>query len=163
MRHPNTLDLYLYGSPSAPCWEYDADDTVVCTAKGKAKNKFALPTKTVAIALETDEDTCRFPPDASQSACDWCIFTKEGRRAFFVELKGSNFVQAVEQLESTLSYMVRNFAVVPKKAFAVLKGAHPSNARSGKANAKVKFKNHHPDVELCERSPGQAKPKDIIR
>lgn len=162
MRRPNTLNLYLCGAPPAPCWEYDADDTIVCTAKGKAKNKFALPTKTVAIALETDGLTDRFPPDASQLACDWCIFTKEGRRAFFVELKGSNFVHAVEQLESTMKYMVRTFALIPKKAFAVLKGTHPSNARPGKANIKTKFKNRHPGVELCERSPGQAKPKDIV-
>lgn len=163
MRRMATLDRYLSHSPPAPCCEYDANSIIVCAAKGQAKNKFSLTANTVAIALETDGASYRFPPDPAQPACDWCIFTKEGHRAFFVELKGSDFVHALEQLESTMKYMVRTFALVPKKAFAVLKGAHPSNARPGKANAKAKFKDRHPRVELCERSPGQAKPEDVIR
>ena len=162
MRHGATLDRYLCNAPPAPCREYGAGSVVVCTAKGKAKNRFVMSAKTAAIAMETDGDTYRFPPDSSQLACDWCVFTKEGHKAFFVELKGSDFVHAVEQIESIMQYMVRTFALVPRKAFAVLNGRHPSNTRTGKANAKAKFKNRHPGVELCERSPGQAKPEDVI-
>lgn len=162
MRREETLDRYLCHSPPAPCWEHAAGDVIVCTAKGRAKNRFLLPAKTAAIALETDGDIYRFPPDTSQLACDWCIFTQKDHKAVFVELKGSDFVHAVEQIESTLKYMARTFALVPKKAFAVLKGAHPSNVRPGKANAKAKFKCRHPDVELCERSPGQAKSGDVV-
>lgn len=162
MKVARTLDAFFPKAPTAPCWIYDANDVIVCAAKGAAKNRFSLPAKVAAVALETDGGRYRFPPDSSSPVCDWCIFGKQSLNAYFVELKGSDFEHAVEQIERTLVYMVRQYRLHPVKAFAVLRGAHPSNARPGKANAKAKFKNRHPGVALLERSPGQEKPTDVV-
>lgn len=149
-------------APAAPCWGYDKTNTIVCVAKGAARNRFALPARTEAVALETDGGAFRFPPSNSEPVCDWCVFTREGLRAYYVELKGSNFKHAVEQIERTLEYMFRQYRLIPVKAFAVLKGAHPSNARPGKANMQLAFERRHPPVRLFERSPGQEKPEDVV-
>ena len=163
MKTERLLNAFLPGAPPAPCWRYDPGNTIVCTAKRAAKNKFSLRAQTVAVALETDGGTYRFPPIAAhQPVCDWCVFAQQSLNAYFVELKGSDFVHAVEQIERTLDYMARQYRLHPVKAFAVLKGAHPSNARPGKADAKAKFQKHHPGVALLERSPGQEKPTDLV-
>ena len=162
MKAAGTLNAFLPTAPAAPCWRYKEKDIIVCAAKGAAKNKFALPTKVAAVALETDGSSNRFPPNSSSPVCDWCVFAAQSLNAYFVELKGSDFIHAVEQIERTLDYMVGRYRLHPVKAFAVLKGVHPSNARPGKANARDKFKRRHPGVALLERSPGQEKPEDVI-
>lgn len=159
------LNAFLPDAPAASCWSYDAGNIIVCTAKaakGAAQNKFSMTAKVAAVALETDGKSHRFPPNSSLPVCDWCVFAQQSLNAYFVELKGSDFVHAVEQIERTLDYMARQYRLHPVKAFAVLSGAHPSNTRPGKANAKAKFLKRHPAVLLCERSPGQEKPEDII-
>ncbi len=154
MKHTVFLDQFISSAPKAQCCQYDIGDMIVCTAKGKAKNQFYFHASVQAVALETDSDSFRFPPDEAQQVCDWCVFTKEGLRGFFVELKGSDFEHAVVQLSSTIGYMNSNYGIVPQKAFAVLSGSHPRNSRPGKANVKVKFKRDWPGVELRECSNG---------
>lgn len=156
------LNAYLVGAPPAPCMHYDASDAIVCRATGAAKNRYSIRTKVDAIALETDDVRYRFPPNVAKDVCDWCVFTEKGLRGCFLELKGSDFVHALEQLKSTMSYMGATYYVQPQRAIAVLSGAHPSNARPGKANAKAKFKQQFPTVVLCERSSGQSNPDDIL-
>ena len=156
------LNKFLPDAPPAPCRLYDGGDTVMCVAKGKARNKFPLRTEVCAIAFQTDGEVYRFPPETNKGVCDWCVFTKEGRRGYFVELKGSNFTHAVEQLKSTIGHMRRMHGVSPQVAFAVLSGTHPANSRPGKANAKARFKNEFPNVDLRERSMGQARNDDIV-
>ena len=163
MKRTVCLSSYLSRAPAAPCLHYDAGDTVVCRAKGKARNSFPLPCDVSAIALETDGDPYRFPPDATKGVCDWCVFTETGLRGWFIELKGSRYEHAIDQLMSTMSYMQTSYGVEPKCAIAVLSGTHPSNARPGKANAKVKFARKFPDALLCERSSSKPHPGDIVK
>lgn len=163
MKRVACLSSYLSGPPAASCLHYDAGDVVVCRAKGKARNAFPLLCGASAIALETDGDSYRFPPDATKDVCDWCVFTKTGLRGWFIELKGSRYGHAIDQLMSTMSYMQTSYGVEPKCAIAVLSGTHPSNARPGKANAKVKFARRFPATILCERSSGKPRPEDIVR
>lgn len=148
------LDQFIHGAPEAPCCRYDRGDMVLCTAKGTAKNQFYFHAFVSAVALETDGDSFRFPPDKSQEACDWCVFTEEGLCGNFVELKGNDFTHAIAQLSSTMGYMSKHHGIVPKKAFAVLSGSHPRNSRPGKANVKVRFNRKWPGVELRECSSG---------
>ena len=135
---------------------------IVCTAKGEAKNKFYLHAAAPSVTLETDGASFRFPPDRTLGACDWCVFTIDGHHGYFVELKGSDFEHAVAQLKSTIDYMSRQYGIVPKKAFPVLSGAHPRNAKPGKANVKLQFKREWPQVELCERSVGDKRDSDVV-
>lgn len=53
-------------------------------------------------------------------------------------------------------------ALIPEKAIVVLSGRHPSNALTGKASAKARFKSAFPKVSLLERSHGQSKPEIVI-
>ena len=163
MKRDDCLSSYLSRAPAAPCLHHDAGDTVVCRAKGKARNIFPLRCDVSAIALETDGDRYRFPPDTAKDVCDWCVFTETGLRGWFIELKGSRYEHAVDQLMSTMSYMQASYGIDPKCAIAVLSGSHPSNARPGKANAKAKFTRKFPEAILCERSSGQPRPEDIVR
>ena len=162
MKSSTSLDKFISGAPKAICWKYGKGNWIECSAKGKAKNKFYMHAAVSAVALETDGNPYRFPPDTAQGVCDWCVFSTEGLRGYFVELKGSDFEHAVTQLRSTIGYMSRQYGVVPKKAFAVLKGAHPSNSRPGKANVKMRFHNEWPNVELCERSYGSKNASDAV-
>ena len=163
MKAAVSLRSYLRDAPPAQCTHYDAGDTVVCRAKGAARNNFPLLCSVSAVALETDGEAHRFPPDRNKEVCDWCVFAETRLHGCFIELKGSDFVHALEQLASTMTYMRMSYGIVPQRAIAVLSGAHPSNARPGKANAKAKFKRKFPDVIVCERSSGQAKPEDVLR
>ena len=163
MRSVACLSSYLSGAPAASCLHHDPGDVVVCRAKGKARNTFPLLCGVSAIALETDGDPYRFPPDATKDVCDWCVFTETGFRGWFIELKGSRYEHAIDQLMSTMSHMQTSYGVEPKCAIAVLSGAHPSNARPGKANAKVKFARRFPETILCERSSGRSRPGDIVK
>lgn len=163
MKKPALLSTYLPAAPSAPCLHYDAGDMVVCRAKGMARNSFPLLCNVTSIALETDGVRYRFPPDTTKGVCDWCVFSEVGHRGWFIELKGSRYEHALGQLMSTMSYMQASYGVVPKCAIAVLSGTHPSNARPGKANAKAKFAKRFPDVMLCERSRGKARPEDVLK
>lgn len=154
MKYPVVLDQFISGAPKAQCCRYDTGDIIVCMAKGKARNLFYFRASVPAVALETDGASFRFPPNETQGVCDWCVFTVEGLRGYFVELKGSDFEHAVLQLSSTMYFMSRNYGIVPKKAFPVLSGSHPSNSRPGKANVKARFKRQWPGVELRECSSG---------
>lgn len=161
MKSNAALNRYLPNAPTASCWHYDANDVVVCAAKGAAKNSFSLRCAAAVVALETDGvGACRFPPQGN--ACDWCVFTETGLRGWFVELKGSDFRHALDQLRSTMAHMREKYSVIPTKAIVVLSGRHPSNALTGKANAKARFKSAFPKVSLLERSRGQAKSEDVI-
>ena len=84
-------------------------------------------------------------------------------RGWFIELKGSDFDHAVNQLKSTMTYVRGKYSVAPKVAVVVLSGRHPSNARPGKANAKARFKSMFSDVPLLERSCGRSRIEDVIR
>lgn len=163
MKTSKFLSHFLAGAPCAECFHYDAGDTVVCRAKGMARNSFPLACAVSAVALETDGDPHRFPPDKTKAACDWCIFTECGFRGCFIELKGSNYLHALDQLASTMTYMHTEYGIDPRLAFVVLSGVHPSNARPGKANAKTRFAKRFPGVVLRERSSGKAKPEDVLR
>ena len=163
MKRVVCLSSYLSRAPAAPCLYHDAGDMVVCRAKGKARNTFPLRCDVSAIALETDDEVYRFPPDKTKGVCDWCVFTETGLRGWFIELKGSRYEHAIDQLMSTMSYMQASYGVDPKYAIAVLSGTHPSNARPGKANAKVKFARRFPETILCERSSGKPRPEDVVR
>ena len=163
MKRGDFLSSYLSSAPAAPCLHHDAGDTVVCRAKGKARNTFSLRCDVSAIALETDGNVYRFPPDTTKDVCDWCVFTEVGLRGWFIELKGSRYEHAIDQLMSTMSYMQTSYSVDPKCAIAVLSGSHPSNARPWKANAKVKFRRKFPATILCERSRGNPRPEDVVR
>lgn len=162
MKKPVKVNSYLVGAPPASCVRYDAGDTIVCKASGTAKNSYPVSCCVDAIALETDGSHYRFPPDPSQDVCDWCLFTETGHRGCFLELKGSDFNHAVDQLKSTMSHMRTTYGVRPQRAIAVLSGAHPSNARPDKAIAKAKFKAQFPEVDLCERSRGNPNPQDVL-
>ena len=162
MKNSVSLDKFISGAPKAECWRYDRGSVIVCTAKGSAKNHFYLHAAVPAVALETDAESFRFPPDKAHGACDWCVFTTEGLRGYFVELKGSDFMHAVTQLSSTIDYMSRVYGIVPKRAFSVLSGAHPRNSRPGKANVKLRFSRKWPNVELCERSAGSNNISDVV-
>ena len=163
MKKVDVLTSYLSGAPPAPCAHYDSGDTVVCRAKGAARNTFPLLCAVSAVAFETDGRPYRFLPDESKGVCDWCVFTEVGGRGCFVELKGSDYVHALDQLASTMLYMRMSYGINPQRAIAVLSGTHPSNARPGKANAKTKFVKKFPDVVLCERSRGIANPEDVLK
>ena len=91
-----------------------------------------------------------------------CVFTIDRHHGYFVKLKGSDFEHAVAQLKSTIGYMSRQYGIVPQKAFSVLSGAHPRNARPGKANVILQFKREWPQVELCERSNGDKRASDVV-
>ena len=159
MRSVACLSSYLSGAPAASCLHHDPGDVVVCRAKGKARNTFPLLCGVSAIALETDGDPYRFPPDATKAVCDWCVFTEAGLRGWFIELKGSRYEHAIDQLMSTMSHMQISYGVEPKCAIAVLS----ANARPGKANAKVKFARKFPRTILCERSSGKPRPGDVVK
>lgn len=162
MKSDAILNRYLRNAPAASCWHYDANDVVVCAARGVAKNRFSLRCETAVVALETDGvGDCRFPPHGD--VCDWCVFTETGLRGWFVELKGSDFNHALDQLRSTMAHMRGTYSVVPEKAIVVLSGRHPSNALTGKARAKARFKSAFPKVSLLERSCGQSRTEDVIR
>jgi len=163
VKTPVRLNVYLRGAPAAPCSRYDANDTVVCIAKREAKNRFPLKCAVSAVALETDGEEYRFPPNEQQLVCDWCVFSEEGLRGCFIELKGSRYEHALDQLKSTMTYMSSRYSVVPQRAIVVLSGAHPANSRPGKASAKAKFKTAFPGVVLCERSRDQPKPDDVLK
>ena len=163
MKSPVLLNEFLSGAPRADCWRYDEGNEIVCAARGAAKNRIYLRAAVPAIALETDGDAFRFPPDVNQEVCDWCVFTIEGKRGYFVELKGSDFEHSLAQLSSTIGYMSRQYNIEPKKAFSVLNGAHPRNSRPGKANAKLRFKRKWPDVELHERTNGSKNTLDVVK
>lgn len=162
MKKVALLNEYLKSAPPAPCVAYDSNDTVICVAKGAAKNKFPLKCSVAAVALETDGSAYRFPPTQNLDACDWCVFSVEGHSGCFIELKGSDYTHALNQLKSTMRYMKSAYQVMPQRAIAVLSGAHPSNVAPGKANAQLKFKREFSQVKLCERSRGQAKPEDVL-
>ena len=162
MKTKATLNRYLLNAPAAPCLHYGAGDVVVCAAKGKSKNSFIVRCATPVVAFETDgQGNFRFPPQGN--VCDWCVFTETGLRGWFIELKGSDFDHAVNQLKSTMTHMRGKYSVAPKVAVVVLSGRHPSNARPGKANAKARFKSMFPDVPLLERSCGQTNSRDCVR
>ena len=163
MKTSGTLNSFLVGAPSADCCRFDAGDTVVCRAKGSARNSFPLSCAVPVVAFESDGNPYRFPPEKTKGACDWCVFTECGLRGCYIELKGSDYFHALEQLASTMTYMRAEYGVEPRLAFAVLSGVHPSNARPGKANAKAKFSRRFPGVVLRERSMGRSKPEDVLR
>lgn len=156
------LDDFISGAPKVNCWRYDEGNVIACKAKGEAKTLFHLHTAVPSVALETDGGSFRFPPDMALGACDWCVFTIDGHRGYFVELKGSDFEKSVAQLKSTIGYMSRQYGIIPKKAFSVLSGAHPRNSRPGKANVKLRFRREWPNVELCERSCGNERKSDVV-
>lgn len=140
MKSKVLLSEILQSAPSVPCLQYDVGDIATFSAHGAARNLFGLRVKNTAISLETD-GACphRFPPDITQLACDWCVFTVQSHRGYFIELKGSDYLHALNQLTSTMLHMKRTYSITPVKAFAVLSGSHPSNVSPGKANAKSKF------------------------
>ena len=162
MKNAVLLDEFISNAPQAKCTQYDIDNVIVCSAKGTAKNQFYLRAAVSSVALETDGDSFRFPPDRTQGVCDWCVFTIEGMRGYFVELKGSDFEHSVVQLRSTIGYMSKKYGIIPKKAFSVLSGAHPHNSRPGKARVKLQFKRDWPNVELCERSNGNKNAPETV-
>lgn len=155
------LSVFLPSAPPAPCTEYAKGNWVKCDDSGAARNSFVFQTSVDAVSLRTDGDGFRFPPNISQPACDWCVFDPKTKRSSFVELKGSDYERAVEQLRSTMVYMGSHYRLVPYSAVIVISGTHPRNALPGKARAKAGFKNDF-DFLPKEKNPGKYNGKDIL-
>ncbi|MEG2725368.1 MAG: hypothetical protein RR982_05915 [Kiritimatiellia bacterium] len=158
----SSLKCYLNRAPDAACTVYGNNEWIHCRAKGKSKNAFRIKTTVEAVALETDGDF-RFPPESEKSVCDWSVFTTKTFRGSYIELKGSDFNHAVEQLTSTIQYMKKEYNIVPVQAFIVISGSHLRNIQPSKANAKLKFAKTFPGVTLNERTFGNTNSSDVIQ
>ena len=161
MNAPRTLSSWFPSAPSAPCTEHGKGTWIKCDDSGAARNSFVFRSSVDAVSLRTDGDSFRFPPDTTLSVCDWCVFDPKTRRSAFIELKGSKYEKAVYQLRSTMGYMQSQYRFSPCSAVVVISGAHPSNARPGKALAKTEFKKAFGFLPK-EVNPGTYSGKDIL-
>ena len=118
----------------------EAGSPCVLKAMGKAKNKVTLIPEVPVYRVETDA-VPRMPPGNGAKACDWLVLTTEPpMKGLGVELKGSDYEHAFEQLTSTLNYAKTCFAIQPAGGVIVFSGRHPAQSKPAWNNLKMKFK-----------------------
>jgi hypothetical protein len=101
------------------------------------KRKFILDNATAQQVCRIRIDGCVV--DSQTKKCDFLVLVCESKEAYFVELKGKDFISAVEQLTMTIQSFQRGWEVFPKQgvyARAVLSQSPP--ARAIETDGKVK-------------------------
>ena len=91
---------------------------------------------------------------SSEKKCDWCIRihedTKQGYKTgtcLFIELKGSNFRRAHEQITNTIDWFKKNISDfhITKETYFVMRNKIPSKTSSDQVII-AKFKSHYKSV-----------------
>ncbi len=137
------------------CSRYGSGTIVVCRGKRQAKNTLYFHTGTDIGIFEPDQ----IPPSRSipsnGPACDFAILEDRAvsPRLFLVELKGRHIKHGIEQLESTLSALLKEWeAIRPQSAYVAFKGVC-GIPQAQVPNYKAKFKRQNFGCELLFKRP----------
>jgi hypothetical protein len=86
---------------SHKCTDCVSDKLIKVREKKASRSTFILSNPSGKEICRVEYDGC-FNTNNNQDKCDFLLLDCEGRSAYFVELKGSNFTKALSQIQATL-------------------------------------------------------------